>query len=53
MNLEGEWSPTTPLMGLGLACSCYENFCQYNGKGENQNVRILTNSQKLEKLNFN
>ena len=28
MNLEGKWSLTTPLMGLGLACSCYEIFCQ-------------------------
>ena len=28
MNLEGKWSLTTPLMGLGLARSCYEIFCQ-------------------------
>ena len=26
MNLEGKWSLTTPLMGLGLARSCYEIF---------------------------
>ena len=28
MNMEGKWSLTTPLMGLGLACSYYKIFRQ-------------------------
>ena len=38
MNLEGKWSLTTPLMGLGLARSYYENFCQSSQHLSNKKI---------------